>query len=348
MRRYRKEELLRLRLLLVLVWAILLTTVWLFSGCTELPGTSIDRNGGKQDDTTYPVTFSRLSLDEGEQTRATQVVESGRLRLVVYRAGVEPTGEPVANRVYTVAEGLLTVGDDGSELELLAGSYRFYALMPSDRMAPSAGEITNFKHGDDPLSSLTEVMVDESGAYVTLEPLTHKASRVEFVVSKADDATYRALSLPSCLTLYSQTEAPVSFRLGKGGGSLDIPVAGGLDTLCFKSFAGTEDIGFRQDRLVLPRTMSDFNLLLETMIDTGDGNGPQACTVKGRVENRLFEPGRYYHFSIRVKDLREGGDIMLMVTDWNSLGWEDNMGGNGVSIVAGKWTGIVWNDDMGS
>lgn len=46
--------------------------------------------------------------------------------------------------------------------------------------------------------------------------------------------------------------------------------------------------------------------------------------------------------------MREGGDIMLMVTDWNSLGWEDNMGGNGVSIVAGKWTGIVWNDEMGS
>lgn len=348
MRGYRKEELLRLRLLLGLVWAILLTTVWLLSGCTELSGTSIDRNDGKQDAEKYPVTFSHLSLDEGEQTRAAQVVESGELRLVVYRAGVEPTGEPVADRVYTVVDGLLAVADGESELELAAGAYRFYALMPADRMVPSAGIITDFKHGDDPLASLTEVMVDESGAYVTLEPLTHKASRIGFIVSKADDATYGELSLPSCLTLFSQTEAPVSFRLGKGGGNLDIPVAGGLDTLCFKNFSGTGDIGFSQDRLVLPRTMSDFNLSLKTMIDTGDGKGLQACTVKGRVENRLFEPGRYYHFAIRVKDLREGGDIMLMVTDWNSLGWEDNMGGNGVSIVAGKWTGIVWNDEMGS
>lgn len=346
MRGYRKEELLRLRLLLGLAWAILLTTVWLFSGCTELSGTSIDRNG--DDDEKYPVVFSRLSLDEGEQTRAAQLVESGELRLVVYRAGVEPTAEPVADRVYTVADGLLTVADDGSELELAAGSYRFYALMPAGRMVPSAGIITDFEHGDDPLASLTEVMVDESGAYVTLEPLTHKASRVEFVVSKADDATYQSLSLPSCLTLFSQTEAPVSFRLGKGGGSLEIPAIGGLDTLCFKTFSTGETGGFRQDRLVLPRVAADFNMSLETMIDTGDGSGPQACTVKGRVENRLFEPGRYYHFAIRVKDLREGGDIMLMVTDWNSLGWEDNMGGNGISIVAGKWTGIVWNDDMGS
>ena len=344
----RKKELLRLRLLLGLVWAVLLMVVWLFSGCTEMSGISTDRNDGKPGEEKYAVTFSPLSLDEGEQTRAAQVVESGELRLVVYRAGVEPTGEPVADRVYTVVDGLLAVADGESELELAAGAYRFYALMPADRMAPSAGIITDFKHGDDPLASLTEVMVDESGAYVTLEPLTHKASRVGFVVSKADDATYRTLSLPSCLTLYSQTEAPVSFRLGKGGGSLDISVAGGLDTLCFKSFTGTEESGFSQDRLVLPRVMSDFNLSLETLIDTGDGKGPQGCTVKGRVENRLFEPGRYYHFSIRVKDLREGGDIMLMVTDWNSLGWEDNMGGNGVSIVAGKWTGIVWNDDMGS
>lgn len=345
MRGYRKEELLRLRLLLLLVWAILLTTVWLFSGCTELSGASVDRNG--DDDKKYPVTFSRLSLDEGEQTRAAQLVESGELRLVVYRAGVEPVGEPLANRIYTVTDGLLTVADGESDLELAAGSYRFYALMPSERMNPSAGEIADFKHGDDPLASLTEVMVDESGAYVTLEPLTHKASRVEFTVSRADDATYQSLSLPSCLTLFSQTEAPVSFRLGKGGGSLDIST-GGLDTLCFKTFSVGETGSFRQDRLVLPRVRGDFNLSLETSIDSGDGKGLQACTVKGRVENRLFEPGRYYHFSIRVKDMREGGDIMLMVTDWNSLGWEDNMGGNGVSIVAGKWTGIVWNDEMGS
>ncbi len=95
MRGYRKEELLRLRLLLLLVWAILLTTVWLFSGCTELSGASVDRNG--DDDKKYPVTFSRLSLDEGEQTRAAQLVESGELRLVVYRAGVEPVVEPIAN-----------------------------------------------------------------------------------------------------------------------------------------------------------------------------------------------------------------------------------------------------------
>lgn len=344
MRGYRKEELGRMRLMLLLAWAIWFMTVWLLAGCTELSGVSVDTTDDGEEK--YPVTFSRLSIEEGEQTRAAQVVESGQLRLVVYRAGVALTGETVANRVYTVTDGLLTVADGESELELAAGSYRFYALMPSDWMNPSAGEIAGFDHGDDPLASLTEVMVDESGAYVTLEPLTHKASRVEFVVSKAADATYQSLSLPSCLTLFSQTEAPVSFLLGQGGGSLSVP-AGGLDTLCFNSFSVEGTGSFRQDRLVLPRAMSDFNLELQTTIDKGDGAGPQACTVKGRVESRLFEPGRYYHFAIRVKDLREGGDIMLMVTDWNSLGWEDNTGGNGISIVAGKWVGVVWNDEMG-
>lgn len=344
----RKKELRHLRLQLLFVWVFWLTVIWGLGGCTALTGRFPDISGKDDSGKKYPVTFSLLQVDEGEQTRAAEVIASGQLRLLVYRAATPLTGEPVANRLYKVVDGLLIAASGEGDLELAAGNYRFYALMPGDEINPVKGIAEGFGHNDDPLASLTQAMVDESGAYVTLEPLTHKTSRVEFVVTKADDATYQSLSLPSCLTLFSQTEAPVSFLLGEGGGSLDIPAVAGLDTLCFNTFTGTEDTAFSQDRLVLPRTMSDFNLSLETKIDTGDGRGLQPCTVKGRVANRLFEPGRYYHFSIRVKDLREGGDIMLMVTDWNSLGWEDNMGGNGASIVAGQWTGVTWNDDMGN
>lgn len=335
----------------VLAGTGLLVAAWALGGCTELmepgPGGSGTEDGGKQ----YTLTFSPVCIDEGEATRAaaTEVVTAGKLRLQVYKATDAPTGEPLADRLYDVKDGLLKPADGKPELELSAGSYHFYALMPGDAIPLSGGTSASLvKHGDDPLASRTQAIVGADDAKVVLEPLKHKTSRVEFVVTKADGATYAALSLPSCLTLFSQTEAPVAFKLDESGGNLVIPSAGGLDTLCFKAFTGTEKTGFRQDRLVLPRIVSDFNLSLETAIDFADGKGPQPCTVKGRVEKRLFEPGRYYHFSIRVKDLREGGDIRLVVTPWNDEGWNDGMGGPGsVTLNAGKWTAVTVNDDMG-
>lgn len=348
-RQERRERSGRWRLL---AGAGLLAAAWALGGCTELmepgPGGSGTEDGGKQ----YTLTFSPVCIDEGEATRAAttaEVVTAGKLRLLVYGATDATTGQPLADRLYDVKDGLLKPADGLPDLELSAGSYQFYALMPGDAISLSDGiSASVVEHGDDPLASRTQAMVGADDAKVMLEPLKHKASRVEFVVTKADDATYATLSLPSSLTLFSQTEAPVAFQLDESGGNLVIPPAGGLDTLCFNAFTGTEQAGFRQDRLVLPRIVSDFNLSLETEIDFADGQGPQPCTVKGRVEKRLFEPGRYYHFSIRVKDLREGGDIRLVVTPWNGEGWNDGMGGPGsVTLNAGKWTAILVNDDMG-
>lgn len=331
--------------------ACLLAVAGALGGCTNLLEPGPGGSGTEEDGKRYTLTFSPVCIDEGEATRAAgiEVVKAGKLRLLVYDAAVAPTGEPTADRLYDVKDGLLKPADGKPDLQLLSGNYHLYALMPGDDTPLTGGTSASLvKHGDDPLASRTQAMVGADEARVVLEPLKHKTSRVEFVVTKANDATYTALSLPSCLTIFSQTEAPVAFKLDESGGNLVIPPSGGLDTLCFKAFTGTEQDGFRQDRLVLPRIPGDFNLSLETAIDLGDGKGTQPCTVKGQVSKRLFEPGRYYHFSIRVKDLREGGDIRLVVTPWNSEGWIDGMGGPGtVTLNAGKWTGIVWNDDMG-
>lgn len=335
----------KLRIWLLWVWAVLLITAWLLNGCTSSTGLLPEPAGGKEEGMKFPVSFSMLYVYEGEITRSAEVLASGQLRLVVYKAGDAPTATPVENRVYNVTDGLLSPAEGEEELKLEAGNYLFYACMPEDRFTLVNGVASGFAHGDDPQASLTKALVEE-GSLVMLEPLTHKASRVGFTIVKAEDATYTSLLQPSCLTLYSQPSSPVTFTLGEGGGRLD--VSAGLDTLCFKEFT-VAGIGiYEQDRVVLPRPAATFNLALETQIDLGDGSGPKDCTVRGQVENRMFEPGRFYHFTIRVKDLREGGDIMLMVTDWNSFGWEDNIGGNGMGIVAGHWNSVIWNDDMGS
>lgn len=335
----------KLRIWLLGVWTVLLITAWFLNGCTSMTGPLPEPAGGKEEGKKFPVAFSPLRVYEGEVTRAAGVVASGQLRLLVYKAGDALTATPVSNRLYKVTNGLLSPAEGEEELELTAGNYLFYTCMPGNRFTPVNGVASGFIPGDDPQASLTKALVEE-GSIVMLEPLTHKASRVGFTIVKADDATYASLLLPSCLTLYSQPSSPVTFTLGEGGGRLD--VAAGLDTLCFKAFTRTEAGGYEQDRVVLPRPAGTFNLALETKIDLGDGSGPKDCTVRGQVENRMFEPGRFYHFTIRVKDLREGGDIMLMVTDWNSFGWEDNTGGNGMGIVAGHWNGVIWNDDMGT
>lgn len=335
----------KLRIWLLGVWVVLLITAWLLNGCTSPVVPFTEPGGGKEEGKKYPVAFSPLRVYEGEVTRAADLLASGELRMLIYKAGDVPTADPVANRLYKVTDGVLSPAQGEEELELVAGNYLFYTCMPEDRFILTGGVASGFAHGDDPQASLTKALVEE-GSIVMLEPLTHKASRVGFTIVKADDATYASLSQPSCLTLYSQPSSPVTFTLGEGGG--DLNVAAGLDTLCFKAFAVREAGGYEQDRVVLPRPASTFNLALETKIDLGDGNGPQDCTVRGQVENRMFEPGRFYHFTIRVKDLREGGDVMLMVTDWNSFGWEDNTGGNGMGIVAGHWNGVIWNDDMGT
>lgn len=321
----------------------------ILGACTQMDG-FVPGPGKKPvtDGQSYTVRFAPLRIEEGTATRAAQIVASGRLRLLVYPAGASiTTDQPAGQKLYDVTDGQMTVVSGDSDLELSAGNYHFYALMPGESVLPVLGvTLVAFTHGQDIHASMTKVSVSE-GAVVTLTPLAHKASRLEFVIEKAADATYQALGQPSQMVLYSQPHGPVAFKLDDTGGNFR--TVAGLDTLRFDAFApqSAPETGYRQDRVVLPRPVGDFNIAIDTQIDLGDGKGMTNCTVKGQIENRMFDPGKYYHFRIRVRDLREGGDIMLVVTDWNRFGWDGSMGGSGQEILAGQWTGITYGDDMG-
>lgn len=321
-------------------------------GCT-MSDTLPAGEGNDPKETCYPVTFAPLTIDEGgeEQTRAARPLPSGKLRLMVYGAYDNiKEAAPKANLLYTVTAGVLTLDPDQEPLELPAGEYRFYALAPSDKLAPEKGVTgATIGHGDDPLASRTPVTISTQAVYVMLNPLTHKTSRVEFVVSRGEKAAFTELGQPKEMILYSQTNDPVAFTLGEEGGELPIPGQAELDTVrmdCFEPVADAVQT-FRAERLVLPRPLSDFIVSIRTEIDKGDGKGPQECTLRGKVYSRMFDPGRYYHFSLRVNDPAEGGDIVLLVTDWNGFGWEDNTGGTGSYITVGHWDKITYNDDIG-
>ncbi|WP_455637427.1 BF2992 family fimbrillin-A clan protein [Parabacteroides sp.] len=341
----------------IIIGALFALLAWQ-TGCEMsdyLPGGGT--GGGSLDETKtrYPVTFAPLTLDEGgeEATRAARPLPSGKLRLLVYGAYDNiKEATPLADLLYTVTDGVLAldVTDPVQKpLELPAGEYHFYALVPSDKLAPKNGTATAaIGHGDDPLASRTPVTIATQAVYVMLNPLTHKTSRVEFVVSRGERATFATLGQPTLMTLYSQTADPVAFTLGEGGGALTVPDKAETDTVRMEQFEPmAEAQTFRTERLVLPRPLSDFMVNIRTTIDKGDGTGPQDCTLRGRVYSRMFDPGRYYHFRLRVNDPAEGGDIVLLVTPWNGFGWDDNTGGEGIYITVGHWDKITYNDDIG-
>lgn len=332
----------------------------LMQGCTMSDTLPVNGSGGGGDDGAerYAITFAPLTVDEGgEETRAAELLAEGKLRLVVYDANADLAMAPTADLLYTVKKGVLALEETPTQepLKLTAGNYHFYALVPSDKLAPKSGVTPAvINHGDDPLASRTLVTVTDKGAYVLLNSLKHKTSRVEFILTRGEKATYKTLEQPTQIVLYSQTNDPEAFTLGEGGGDMPVPDKAGTDTICMKNITpftiGEEPQKetFRAERLVLPRPKGDFLVAISTKIDKGDDKGPQPCTLRGRVYDRMFDPGRYYHFRLVVDDPAEGGEIVLLVTDWNDFGWDEHLGGSGsYYITVGKWEKITYNDDIG-
>lgn len=268
----------------------------------------------------YPVTFAALTVAGEVETRASTPMASGTLRLLVYVDGESPLSAPVANCTYTVTDGELKQTSGEEALSLYAGTYQFYALSPSS-IEPKGGIASGFTPGADPLASLTTVNVLAAGATVTLNALSHKASKVSFILSKAADATFTKMVAPSLLTLSDQAVSPATFTLGAGGGSLS--AAAGTGTVELTQFTETPAGSgiYRAEQLLLPKPSGNFKIRIQTQLTVlgvvGDYN------LGATISATAFEPGTHYSYTISVKNPSEMVQVDLAVTPWTEYTWED-------------------------
>lgn len=247
------------------------------------------------------------------------------------------------------ANGFPTV-DTGSvpqPLQLIAGTYDFYAVTPALSVDHSDAEPTlDIRHRTDYAASVTSQSIDPNNSTVRLVTLDRRCTLLSFNTDRAVGATGVTSASVGEVTLSDMAAEPMKAVALK---ALDIASNANTATLTlpvgtFTTPDASVPYKTHGSVICLPKTSAPFVLKMNVSFNN---RSPILLEAPGLTMG--FDPCKQYAFTIRFKE-HDGIELLIGVADWTDaigtteLGVEEKIP---VQVVVGEWSDAIWDTSVG-
>jgi hypothetical protein len=252
-------------------------------------------------------------------------------------AGVESTTY-AESTLFNVSDGEGTLTPVSDRMFLTQDvRYNFCVTSPVLPFKSGSKKIVEIPNGVDFKVSSTFAELTGSSASVSLPPMSHACSLVQFYLKRlSTNVLVRNISVGAGgLSMSKITHSPVSYTLGEGNIKIDGQPLDGTINVPGSSFytqtAGSEFIG---GEVVLPKSKASFQLNLNLVFN----NSP--INLVAAIPEIAFAPGRSYLYTVEISD-----DIVkiFIVLEWNQSGSGSDLGAPNAKIEVGSWNLTIEN-----
>lgn len=344
---------------------MLLLACLLLAACTEMDGLT-ERNEAT-------VNFSLSSdavVPAGSPTRVAVDMEAGTtVRVLAYRrpdgagSAVLSNANYAGEATYKVTSGstLALCGvkldangtpsvDSGATpqpLQLIAGTYDFYAVTPALAVVHSGADPTlDIRHRTDYAVSVTAKTISPSNSTVGLTTLDRRCTLLTFNTDRTTDATSVTAISVGVVTLSNMEVEPIAAVSTK---ALDIAANANTATLTLPAGTFTTpdaSVAYKTygQTVCLPKSSAAFVLKMNVSVNSGT-----SVLLEAPGLTMGFEACRRYAFTIRFKS-RGGIELLIGVEEWtDAIGSTDIGVAEKIptQIVVGEWTDANWDTSIG-
>lgn len=306
----------------------LLFCCFLLSACTQAD----DLHGRDGAMVRFSLSSGAVSTEEIPTRIDVSMAEGTEVRVLAY---CRPDGaaDAVLSNANYAGESTYRVSADGTlqaaanPLQLIAGTYDFYAVTPALAVDHSGSQPTvSVGHRTDYAVSLTTVKTITAGSVnsVALETLARRCSLLSFATDLKEGVTGITSARITSVRLTGMTDEP---RTATGTGLLPLALGTTEVALLDTDFAYPDADKTYQAHgqvVVLPKQEAPFNLTMKVCFN----GSTTPLTLNANLEKIRFEPGCRYAFAIRF---RQPGDIyvelVLTVAPWTLNTLDTSMGG---------------------